>query len=194
MYNQSMTKLAQRNSPERMDDPDPLQPERSQFYKELLTVPSAVPTIGLGPRNQADLMQIERAVIERNLAMGHRVTFLMVTDQGDVQGMAGGGGGFGGGGRPQIPEGFSVSVLRKWTVSAPPSGPVAGAQSAFGLGGQGGRGGGGGRGGRGGAGGGRGGAGGGGGIVNPPAGNAQTAVTRQGPTYTLFEVSKPARR
>ncbi len=206
IYNQSMTKLAQKNTPERMDDPDPLQIERSQFYKELLTMPSSVATIGLGPRNQNDLMQIEKAVIERNLALGHRVTFLMVTDQGDVPGMGGGQGGFGGGGRAQIPEGFQIGVLRKWTVSAPPTEAVTGsAQTAFGIGGGGRGGGGGGRGGRGGRGGPGGGPGGGrgnngggiGGFLGlggnqTPA--AQANVTRQGPTYTLFEVSKPAKR
>jgi hypothetical protein len=69
IYNQSLTKLAQRNTPERLDDPDPLQIERSQFYKELLTVPSSVPTISLGPRSLADLQGLERAVIDRNLEL-----------------------------------------------------------------------------------------------------------------------------
>jgi hypothetical protein len=191
MYNQSMTKLAQRNTPEHLDDPDPLQVERSEFYKELLLMPSTVASISLGPRTQNNIMQLEKAVIDKNLEEGRRVTFLILTDPGDA-GVAGGGGGggFAGNGRITVPDGYETRVVRKWTVSAPPSGPVSGgAAAAFGAqGGRGGRGG--GRGGRGGGGGG----GGGGGAAAIAAQAAQAnAPARQGPTYVLYEVVKAAR-
>jgi hypothetical protein len=175
-----------------MDDPDPLQIERSQFYKELLTVPSAAPTVGLGPRNLADLQNLERAVIDKNLELGHRVTFLVLTDPGDSGIIGAGMAGFGIGGRIPVPSGYDVHVVRKWTISAPPSGPVTqGAAAAFGAGvGRGGRGGRGPAGTRGNT-----GAGvgtlllGGGAATTPPV----STQPRQGPTYSLLEVLKSAR-
>ena len=169
IYNQSLTKLAQRSTPERMDDPDPLQIERSQFYKELLTVPSSAPTVSLGSRSVADLQALERVVIDQNLELGHRVTFLVLTDAGD-SGITGAGMGFLGlGGRITIPGGYEVRAVRKWTISAPPSGPVPqGAAAAFGAGvGRGGR-----------------------GARGTPPATAASALPRQGPTYTLMEVFK----
>jgi hypothetical protein len=180
-YQQAKNRVDQRNTPDRLDDPDPLQNERARFYMELLSQPSAVCNVSLGARSAADIRQMQKAIIDRNVANGHRIVFLALLSPGDMAGGVTSS-------KPSV-EGYTTRELRRWTVSAPPSGVVSeGAATAFaGVGPKGpplpgarGRGKGRGAGALARA--------GGVGLIPPAPAVSANPIPRQGPTYVLWEL------
>ncbi len=92
MYLQSKAQVDQHDKGDREDpDPNPLQFQRSRFYMELLAQTSKVSGVVIGPRNIDEIRRMEKAIVDENIAEGHRVTFLTLGDAGDM-----GGGGIGG--------------------------------------------------------------------------------------------------
>jgi hypothetical protein len=123
MYAQSKTRVDQRNRPEAADDPDPLQPERSRLYMELLAQPSSVSRISLGSRSQSEISLMQKAIVDKEVAAGHKVVMLALVDRGDM-----GGGSAGGTGATPVP-GYERRELRKWTVSPMPANSAGGGRT-----------------------------------------------------------------
>ena len=76
--------MVERRGPADQQDPDPIQTVRYRFYMDLLTDRNKG-----APRGTSDIRELQKDIIDQNLAAGHRVVFLTLADPADLGGTNG---------------------------------------------------------------------------------------------------------